>query len=244
MRKSNQSGWTLPHLVYTASRAKGRLRSLCAAFCFVACAFTPASARPVYPKDEAKEDRSFLEFRSQLLNAVDKRDGRFILSVLSPRVLTALGGGVGKANFEHDWDLKSKQSPFWPKFKFALTHGGYFEAGKKEKKFTAPYATFFFADEDGTDTEDERAVVMEKSVPLRSAANDAAASVITLNYDLVKIADDDADTEKRWLKIKTLDGKKVGYVPSSVLIRQTSPYAEFEQQHGRWQLLWFGTASP
>jgi hypothetical protein len=210
--------------------------------CFI-CAVPSVVARPVYPKDQAKEDPSLLAFRSQLIGAVDRKDCNYITSILDAKVHTALGGGVGKANFQKDWDLSNKLSPFWPQFKFAITHGGYFDPGSMQTKFTSPYAIFFFPDEDGTDTEDERAVVMQKAVPLHSAPSDSAPAVTTLNYDLVKIADEENIDQKKWIKIKTIDGKK-GYLPTSSLIRQTSPYAEFEKHHGKWMLTWFGTASP
>ena len=213
---------------------------LLTALCFL-FAVPGSSARPVYPKDEAKKDPSLVAFRRQLISAVDRKDGKYISSILHAKVLAGLGGGVGKADFEREWDLADKNSPFWTKFKFAITHGGYFEEKSMETKFTAPYAIFFFPDEDGTDTETERAVVMQTGVPLRSMPNDTAPAVTTLNYDLVKIAD--AGNKDKWVGIQTADGKK-GYLPGALLIRQTSPYAEFEKRNGKWSLVWFGTASP
>jgi hypothetical protein len=217
--------------------------SLIISLCFLIVGPTVV-ARPMYPKDEAKQDPSLLTFRSQLLSAVERKDSSYITSILDTRVLTGLGGGVGKANFQKYWDLTNKSSSFWPQFKFAITHGGYFDKdNKQQKKFNAPYANFFFPDEDGTDTEDERAIVMQKAVPLRGKPQDSGTTETLLNYDLVKIADEENTGHKDWIKVKTMDGKQ-GYLRASVLIRQTSPYAEFQKHNGKWFLTWFGSASP
>ena len=83
-----------------------------------------AGSAKLPPVDERAADPSFIQFRAELLSAVEKRDVRATLDALDDRVLVDFGGGEGKAAFRSAWSLNSpEQSKLWGELKEALSLG-------------------------------------------------------------------------------------------------------------------------
>src|SRR5688572_14099050 len=72
--------------------------------------------RFVKPVDEAAQDASFLEFRTKLIEAAERKDAVFILSILDPKINLSFGGDAGIADFKRIWKINSKNSQFWDEF--------------------------------------------------------------------------------------------------------------------------------
>src|SRR5262245_19900305 len=70
-------------------------------------------AAKLYPVDEGPQDPSFFTFRKRLLTAVRQHDGRFILSVVHPKIANTFGLDDGKRFFKRKWQPDRAESPLW-----------------------------------------------------------------------------------------------------------------------------------
>jgi hypothetical protein len=210
---------------------------IAACLAIVACASCLAEQLP--PRDEAKKDPTLVAFRNRLLQAIAQKDTHYIESILSPRVEYALGGGVGKADFESQWNFKSKTSNAWNVLQQCVQRGGYFENDEKGRQFVAPYAAFdniIYSDE-GLET----ALITTADEPIYAQPDSKSKVVARLHYEFVVLPDDSKNTPASWTAIKF--GKQRGFVRSAALIKQTDPYVTFKKIRGKWTLTWFGSAS-
>ncbi len=92
--------------------------------------------RLVLPIDEGKTDASFKTFREKLIEAVKKRDVKYVLGILDPAILNSFGGDGGIKEFKEMWKIDSPASELWDELLIVLTNGGSF-LKKKETIFFA-----------------------------------------------------------------------------------------------------------
>ena len=192
-----------------------------------------APARRLEPLDEASKDPSFVKFRQELLEAVERRDARYVLGILDPTIHNSFGGDGGIEEFKTRWKPERSDSKLWDELRKVLTHGGAFEDGM----FWAPYVfTNFPEDLDAF----EYGAVLEEKVILRSKPQASAPPVATLSYHIVKIDyEGSGDLENpTWYKVATTDGQE-GYVPASSVTSPVDYRAGFEKQGGTWRMVAF-----
>src|SRR5262245_14784720 len=93
------------------------------------------------PVDDAKLDPGFLAFRTKLVAAVDRKDAKYVLSIVDPKIQNGFGGEDGIVKFRRGWKLESANSEFWPEFSKVVKNGGSFigEGRNKMNTFAAPY---------------------------------------------------------------------------------------------------------
>src|SRR5688572_20942566 len=91
--------------------------------------------RYLRPVDEAEKDASFVAFRTKLIAAAERKDGRYILSIVDPKIQNGFGGRDGIANFRRDWKLDRHDSAFWQEFLEVVKNGGSF-IGEGTKKMS------------------------------------------------------------------------------------------------------------
>lgn len=197
-----------------------------------------ANAERLYPRDEARQDRSFLAFRRQLMTAVRKKDREYLLRVLDPKILVNFGGGQGIGAFQEEWNLKSPGTPIWDTLADVLTHGGEFYQEGSVRGFAAPYTSSAFPDELDAF---EYLCVIGANIPLRSQPDERAPIVTRLSYDLVRLANPAAGfgpTEKPWVQVTTDSGRR-GYLPRRWVRSPIGYRATFEKRGGRWQMTTF-----
>ena len=212
---------------------------------FALFAFSNAFAqaeRFVKPIDEAQKDASFAAFRAKLIDAANRRDAKYILSILDPKILLSYGEDAGIEDFKRMWKINSPQSEFWNEFSVVINNGGTFykEAGAN-KTFWAPY-TFNSFPEDLDAL--EYSTIFGNNVNLRAQPNTNAAVVASLSYNVVKvdyansIENKNKEGDYLWLKVETLGGKK-GFVKSE-FVRSAFDYrAGFEKKNGKWLMTVF-----
>jgi hypothetical protein len=209
----------------------------------IVAAFVAAQERYVRPVDEAKLDASFLAFRTKLIAAAERRDAKYILSILDPQIKLSFGDDAGVADFKRIWKIDSKDSEFWGEFLRVIKNGGAFdrENGKRTGTFYAPY-TFqsFPTDIDAFDY----FAIFGSDVNLRKSA-DANADVVTkLSFNIVKIEDDlnseggDGNKKPEWRKIRTLGGL-TGFVKAEFVRSPIDFRAGFEKKRGVWKMVAF-----
>jgi hypothetical protein len=57
--------------------------------------------RKLYPVDEATKDPSFFTFRARLIQAVQRHDAAFLISILAPKITNSFGGDGGSGCHTH-----------------------------------------------------------------------------------------------------------------------------------------------
>lgn len=201
-----------------------------------------AQERYLAPVDEADKDASFKLFRKKLIGAVQKRDVKYVLSVVDPNIKNGFGGDDGIANFKKQWKITSSaKSPLWGELLFVLTHGGAFQREGRKQIFWAPYIYSSFPE--NLDAFDYSAII-EKDVKLLARPALSAPVVANLSYNIVKVdyqnsvkSKTNAD-EYAWLKVSTFGGK-TGFVPERFVRSSTDYRAAFEKKRGQWKMTVF-----
>lgn len=213
-------------------------------FCLLVFGFVGVSAqkeRFFKPVDEAKNDASFLAFRTKLIAAVKKQDKNFLLSVVDRNIKTGFGGNDGIENFKKMWKLNGAKSEIWDELLTVLTNGGTFSTQGKNKSFYAPALfTEFPEDLDAF----EYQAIFGNNVNLRAKPDLKADVIAQLSYNIVKVDYQNSvkptknSEEYSWLKIETLGGKK-GFV-NAQFVRSSIDYrAGFEKIRGSWKMTFF-----
>ena len=212
---------------------------LLAALCIAPCAL--AQERKLEPVDEAARDPSWVSFKNRLLNAVLKRDRKFMASILHPGVRAGLGGGRGVAEFRREWELDSNTSPLWQELPSALYPGAAWS--KREKgpsELCAPYVAVRWPQD--IDAYAGGAII-SREVLVKSAPAGDSATIATLSYDMVEVLDWEAEdrggaSKQKWVKVRINAGE--GYVPEEQIRSPIEHAACFVKTEGGWRLIGFG----
>lgn len=176
--------------------------------------FEPKTFKPI---DESKKDAALKKTLNDLLEVVKNKDLEGLKPFLDVNILVSLGGEKGWNDFLELWKLKEnpEKSMVWQELKNAITLGGTFDK-RNNNSYTTPYlyATF---DYDAY----EYAVITGDKVNIRDKPSTKSKVVAQLNYDVVKVFQNDAtyssfqekigDETHYWLRIQMADGK-IGYV--------------------------------
>lgn len=191
--------------------------------------------RYVRPVDEATKDKSFSAFRAKLIEAVKKRDKKYLLSVLDANIKNSFGGDGGIEEFKEMWEIDSSKSKLWDELRVVLSNGGTF---LDKKTFAAPYSFNGFPEDLDAF---EHQVIFGNNVNLRAKPNLSAEVVSNLSYNIVKVdyensvSDGKPEPTYLWLKVETLGGKK-GFV-SAEFVRSPIDYrAIFVKEKGKWKM--------
>jgi hypothetical protein len=229
--------------IIRSSRGQALARLLFLSLCFTALAFVTAGQER-YPKpiDDAESDPEFLAFRGKVLAAAERKDAKFIYSIVDSAILNGFGGRNGIAWFKRDWKLESANSQFWPKFLAVIRNGGSFqgEGDKKRNSFVAPYVYSNWPEDLDSF---EYFAIFGSDVNLRKTPSTDGEIVGKLSYNLVRIKPETLPKSGRseypgWKHVRTLGGLegfvKEDYVRSSVDYR-----AGFEKKRGRWVMTFF-----
>lgn len=223
---------------YNHKRRRSNLLSLLGiAFVFVstlqlAQPTVTGQARKLYPVDEAAKDPAFFTFRARLIQAVQRRDANYLVSILSPKITNDFGGGEGVADFKQRWKPERSQSEVWLELAKVLSLGGAFN---KDGSFSAPYLHAKWPEEE--DDIFQAGAIVGENVRMRAAPQISGSVVTNLSFDIVDVPDwqsAKARGEKReWIKVKLADGQ-TGYVAQEFIRSPIDFRAIFEKQNGRW----------
>jgi hypothetical protein len=204
-----------------------------------------AQERFVRPVDDAAKDATFLAFRTRLIAAVDKKDARYIYSIVDPRIQLSFGGDAGLAAFKRIWKLESRDSDFWKQFGAVIKNGGKFiNQPNAPKQFAAPYT--FSAWPDDLDSF-EYLSIFGFDVNLRERPSTDSRVISQLSYNVVKVDTDRSIIRKSggrevggfsWYYVETLGGKK-GYVSADYVRSPIDLRAGFEKKRGAWRMTYF-----
>ncbi|HMQ05061.1 MAG TPA: SH3 domain-containing protein [Pyrinomonadaceae bacterium] len=197
--------------------------------------------RFVRPVDEAAKDASFLAFRTKLIAAAERKDARFIYTVLDRDIKNGFGGNDGIAEFKKMWKPESKESGFWDEFLPVIKNGGSFAAATEAsgRMFIAPFS--FSKWPEDLDSFDYH-LIFGNNVNLRAAPSMTGEVLGRLSYNVVKLIESQGPTRRderpTWYKVETLGGK-TGWVNTEFIRSPISYRAGFEKKRGVWKMTYF-----
>jgi hypothetical protein len=212
------------------------------------------SAQEIYlkPVDEAAKDPSLVEFRDKLIAAAERKDTKYVISVMDRDIELSFGGHAGITDFKEMWKPDAKNSVFWKEFLTILKLGGSFgeDIGDGVSRFFAPYTYSNFPDYPELDIFGDGAVI-GTDVNLRAEPSMNGKVVGSLSYNIVKIdhkgsvlgsdppgIKDPPIGAYKWYKVETLGGKK-GYVSSDYVRGYIAHRIGLEKRNGKWKITFF-----
>lgn len=218
---------------------------------FIAAFAVSGSAQEKYlkPVDDAAKDPSFLEFRTKLIAAAERKDTKYVIGVMDPKIHLSFGGHAGIADFKELWQPDMKGSLFWEELLGVLKNGGALgeETEEGNKTFYAPYTFTNFPDYPDLDIFRDGAVI-GTNVNLRNKPSLKSKVIGSLSYNIVMIDHGNSVMKKavpgidmrtyEWYKVETLGGKK-GYVHADYVRGHVDYRIGFEKQKGKWKITMF-----
>ena len=199
--------------------------------------------RKLPPVEEASADASWANFRRRLLGAVEKRDRKFLLSIIDPKVRNQTEDTRGIAEFRRQWDLDSNDSPLWLELPSALKlGGGWMTRDDGQREYCAPYVMARWPDD--VDPVGHGAVLVRETL-VQAEATAFSPVIGRLSYDIVpvtdwEVADKAVDVKQRWVELRLGDRK--GYIPEEHIRSPMEHAACFVKTRSGWRLTAFAPA--
>lgn len=197
----------------------------------------PSQAKKLVPTDDATKDPSFLSFRSQLLQALARRDTTYLYSVLAPDIKNTFGGDDSIPGFKRLWKMDQPTTPVWEALTRVLSLGGEL----KGETFQAPYV---FAKWPQSVDAFEFVAIVGELVSVREEPRPDAPKLAALSWDIVTfrewkgLGENGTPTAESWAQIELGSGK-TGWVYGRYVYSPVSWRAIFEKREGRWVLTTF-----
>lgn len=197
-----------------------------------------ATAQPVklLPVDEMAADAGWTRFRASLIEALLKRDRKFIESVIDRNVRN-ISGTDGIAEFRKLWELENTASPLWSELPKVLFLGSAQVKADKVSEVCAPYVYFKWP---ANAPDAANAAVIAKEALLQSRPSFSSATRQTLSYDLItvsdwEVADESKEVKQVWVAVKTPAG--TAYLPEEQVRSPFEYRACFVRRDIGWRLI-------
>ena len=196
-------------------------------------------AEKALPVDEATKDQSLVQMRAALIDAVQAKDLRKVMSFMAPTIELSFSGISGPAAFAQ---MVRQDPKLWTELLTVLRRGGRFDP---DGNFVAPYAFDYPCQTKdcgvGAD-EFNIAIVVEHNANLHVDADQISRIVAPLSYDIVRVLDwggeDKDDAKTGWIKVRTADGKE-GFVRRAAVYAALDYRAGFQKIDGQWKMVFF-----
>ena len=196
----------------------------------------------ITPVDEGAGDVTWRRFKARLVAAIEKRDTRFLLSILEPDVRNQTDGGRGVAEFRRQWELDAPDTPLWRELGSTLQLGAAFVKREKGVELCAPYLLGKWPPD--VDPFDHGAIVARETM-VQAEPSTAAPVLGTLSYHVARVvdwevADKAADAKQKWVRIQFREGE--GYVPEEHVRSPIEQVACFVKTPAGWKMSAFAPA--
>lgn len=215
------------------------LRAAATAILIAAASGAAAQDIKLLPVDEAAGDASWMRFKARLLDALAKRDPKFIFSIVDPKIRN-ISERDGIAEFRKLWELHTPKSPFWVELPKVLFLGGaYVKRSKNVTEFCGPYVHYKWPDAAPASAS---GAIIAGEVLVKALPSAGAETLLKLSFDLVsvidwEVADDSKDNRQTWVKIQTNAG--VGFVPDEQVRSPLEYRACFAKSGANWRMTAF-----
>jgi len=199
--------------------------------------------RKLEPVDEGTRDLSWAHFKNRLLDAVMKRDRKFVLGILDRNVRIGVDGVRGVDEFRKQWHLDADDSPLWRDLPPALFLGAaYMKREDRARELCAPY---LLARWPRNMDPHAYGAIISKDALVKAAPSLVSPTIATLSYDIVpvadwEVADQASDYPQKWTRIKLKSGE--GYVPEEQIRSPIEQVACFVRTENGWRMTAFAPA--
>ncbi|TSA42369.1 MAG: hypothetical protein D4R58_00235 [Betaproteobacteria bacterium] len=190
----------------------------------------------LFPVDEGASDPNWARFKARLLDAIEKRDQKFVMGIVDARIRNTLGKD-GSTEFRKLWQPQAADSALWIELPKLLFLGGVFvKRDQGGYEFCAPYVRFKWPDNAPADA--SGAIIVADAL-MKAKPSAAADTLRTLSHDLVKVldwevADEDQENQQQWVRIQT--GAGAGYVPEEHIRSPLEHRACFAKSGTGWRM--------
>jgi hypothetical protein len=216
---------------------------------FLALAACSSPLRSQEPRlvavDEGAKDLSWASFRAKLLAAIEKRDRKFVLGVIDPKVRNGSDAPVGVEEFRKQWEFDKDDGVFWRQLPATLSVGSaWLDRGKKQpRELCAPYILAKWPRE--VDPGVYGAIATNEAL-VKAAPAWESVTVARLSYQIVRVTDwevpdIDPKFQQKWVMIRLLK-EGTGYVPEEHIRSPIEHAACFVRAGNSWRLTVFGPA--
>jgi len=205
--------------------------------------FAHAQERKLAPADEAIGDLSWAYFKNRLLEALMKRDRKFVLSILDRNVRVGIDGARGVPEFSKQWHLDADDTRLWRELSAALFVGAaWLKRGQAPRELCAPYVLARWPRD--LDPHAYGAVISRDAL-VKAAPSSESATLTTLSHDIVPVADWEVDDRapgfpQKWVRIKLKAGE--GFVPEEQIRSPIEYHACFVKTENGWRMTAFAPA--
>jgi hypothetical protein len=195
-----------------------------------------SDAIKLQPRDEANE--SFRQFRTQLLDALSRKDTTFVYGILDPVIKNSFGGDEGIDGFKRLWEMDSATTPMWTALTRVLSLGG---EQSDDSIFVAPYVFAFWPD--SLDSF-EHVAVIGSSVKVYEQPLPDARALGTVDHSILRLrawkglASDGIPADTIWANVQLPNGVQ-GWLRSADIYSPAGWRAMFVRQGGRWRMTFF-----
>ena len=197
-----------------------------------------AIAQPIklFPVDEMAADAGWMRFRASLIEALLKRDRKFIESVIDRNVRN-ISSTDGVVEFRKLWELENTASPLWSELPKVLFLGSAQVKADKVNEVCAPYVHFKWP---ANAPDAANAAVIAKEALLQSRPSFSSAALQTLSYDLItvsnwEVADESKEVKQVWVAVKMPAG--TAYLPEEQVRSPFEYRACFVRRDAGWRLI-------
>jgi hypothetical protein len=202
-----------------------------------------AQERRLTPVDEGAKDATWNTFKKRLLTAVDKRDQKFLLSILDPNVRNQSEKTRGIAEFRKQWELDSPDTPIWRELRNALQLGAAYM--KREKGGTELCAPYVLAKWPADVEPFGHGTLVARDTLVKAEPSSSSQTLATMSYDIVpvidwEVADKAADMKQTWVRIRMRT--RDGYVPEEQIRSPIEQAACFVRTPAGWRMTAFAPA--
>lgn len=175
--------------------------------------------------DEGSKNESFDKFRAELIERLEKKDTKYLLSILDPNLKFTFGKLQDFKKF-YTLDRDASKSIIWNEFLTFIKMGGVFT----NEGFCASYVTCAWPDDVPMAG---MGAIIGSDVELRNSPNKNAGVIATLNNEIVKIKYNRRALKSGWKEVETLAGVS-GFVKAGQVRASNDYRAFFVQKNGRW----------
>lgn len=210
---------------------------LALAFLAATIAVARAQEAKLVPVDEAASDISWVRFKNALLDALEKKNKKFVLGVVDANIRNGPASPNGIAEFRKQWDFDADPRELWAELRRILFLGGvYVRKPRGPTQFCGPFVAMRWPD--GFDPYRSGAIVSRETLAKERPSADSR-TIATLAYDIVgvpdwEVADEDKDSPQKWVKVRLKAGE--GYVPEEQIRSAIEHRACFQRTKDGWKL--------
>jgi hypothetical protein len=192
------------------------------------------------PIDDNGANMQWLQYKNQLLQALEERNRKAVLAAIDPNVDNGPEHQRGLAELRRRWDFQNDKSPFWDELRKSMELGGaYVKDDKGNTRFCAPYVA---AKWPTTLDPFTHGAIVSADALVKSEPSSEARTLATLQHDVVRVEDWEVPDKtpgfpQKWTRIRVSGGS--GYVPEQQIRSPIEHMACFAQHAGAWRLISF-----